>query len=175
MKQKAQIMDKASMERVITRMSHEVLEKNKGTEDLLIIGIRSRGTLLAKKIAQNISYIEKTDVPVAEIDVTNYRDDIAQKDRAKVPTLNLDLNKKKIILVDDVLYTGRTTRAAMDALMDIGRPQLIQLAVLIDRGHRELPILANYVGKNVPTSHSEIIKVNFDETDKKAGVYIFEK
>lgn len=173
MKEKAQIMDKASMERGITRISHEILEKNKGTEDLIIIGIRRRGIPLAKKIAQKILEIERVEVPVSEVDVTDYRDDIGGRKKSfEKPTV--DITGKKVVLVDDVLYTGRTIRAAMDALIDMGRPKMIQLAVLIDRGHRELPIRADYVGKNVPTSHSEIVNVNLDEIDGKTGVYILE-
>lgn len=175
MKEKAQIMDKSSMERGITRISHEILEKNKGTDDLIIIGIRRRGIPLAKKIAQKILEIEKVEVPVGEVDVTNYRDDIGERKQSiEKPIIDLDITGKKIVLVDDVLYTGRTIRAAMDALIDTGRPKMIQLAVLIDRGHRELPIRADYVGKNVPTSHSEIVNVNLDEIDGKTGVYILE-
>ncbi len=176
MKEKAQIMDKAAMERGITRISHEILERNKGTDDLIIVGIYRRGIPLAEKIAKKIMEIEHEEVPVGEIDVSSYRDDIEDRETARenMTKPDIDITGKKVVLVDDVLYTGRTIRAAMDALIDIGRPKLIQLAVLIDRGHRELPIRADYVGKNVPTSHSEIVNVNLDEVDGKTGVYILE-
>lgn len=176
MKEKAQIMDKAAMERGITRISHEILERNKGTDDLIIVGIYRRGIPLASKIAKKIMEIEHERVPVGEIDVSGYRDDIEDREmaRERMTKPDIDITGKKVVLVDDVLYTGRTIRAAMDALIDIGRPKLIQLAVLIDRGHREFPIRADYVGKNVPTSHSEIVNVNLDEVDGKTGVYILE-
>ncbi len=177
MKEKAMIMDQSAMERGITRISHEILERNKGAEDVVIIGIQRRGIPLARKIAKKILEIENVDILIGEIDITNYRDDLKERNIKSVESESMlfDVTEKKVVLVDDVLYTGRTVRAAMDAVMDIGRPKSIQLAVLIDRGHRELPIRADYVGKNVPTSRSEIVNVNFDEIDGKTGVFILEE
>jgi len=171
------IMDQKSMERGITRISHEILEKNKGATDIVIIGIHRRGIPLAKKIAQKIFEIENIQVSVGGIDITNYRDDIKEKNIKNIENdiSKLDISEKKVVLVDDVLYTGRTVRAAMDALIDMGRPKAIQLAVLIDRGHRELPIRADYVGKNLPTSKDEIVKVYLEEMDEKTGVFILEE
>ena len=170
------IMDQKSMERGITRISHEILEKNKGATDIVIIGIHRRGIPLAKKIAKKIFEIENIQVSVGGIDITNYRDDIKEKNIKNIENdiSKLDISEKKVVLVDDVLYTGRTVRAAMDALIDMGRPKAIQLAVLIDRGHRELPIRADYVGKNLPTSKEEIVKVYLEEMDEKTGVFILE-
>ncbi|MDB5053584.1 MAG: bifunctional pyr operon transcriptional regulator/uracil phosphoribosyltransferase [Bacilli bacterium] len=161
------LMDEIAMRRALTRIAHEILEKNKGVENCMLIGIRTRGIFLAQRIAQLINEIEQTPIPVGEIDVTLYRDDIAGKNSGNQVSNNqtLDVRNKKLILFDDVLYTGRTVRAAMDALMDIGRPELIQLAVLVDRGHRELPIRPDYVGKNVPTSKMEEIEVMLEEVD----------
>ena len=172
LREKAMIMDQKSMERGITRISHEILEKNKGATDIVIIGIHRRGIPLAKKIAQKIFEIENIQVSVGGIDITNYRDDIKEKN---IKNIENDISKLDIVLVDDVLYTGRTVRAAMDALIDMGRPKAIQLAVLIDRGHRELPIRADYVGKNLPTSKDEIVKVYLEEMDEKTGVFILEE
>ena len=171
------IMDQKSMERGITRISHEILEKNKGATDIVIIGIHRRGIPLAKKIAKKIFEIENIQVSVGGIDITNYRDDIKEKNIKNIENdiSKLDISEKKVVLVDDVLYTGRTVRAAMDALIDMGRPKAIQLAVLIDRGHRELPIRADYVGKNLPTSKEEIVKVYLEEMDEKTGVFILEE
>ena len=165
------------MERGITRISHEILEKNKGATDIVIIGIYRRGIPLAQKIAKKIFQIENTEVLVGGINITNYRDDIQEKNIKNIENdiSKLEVSGKKVILVDDVLYTGRTVRAAMDALIDMGRPKSIQLAVLIDRGHRELPIRADYVGKNLPTSREEIVNVYLEEIDQKTGVFILEK
>lgn len=161
------IMDENGMRRALTRISHEILEKNKGIEDLILVGIQTRGVPLALRIGEKINEIEGVQIPIGVLDITYYRDDlddhdIADREKARLP---FGVNEKKVVLVDDVLYAGRTARAAMDALMDMGRPKLIQLAVLIDRGHRELPIRADYVGKNVPTSRTEVVSVNLVETD----------
>jgi pyrimidine operon attenuation protein/uracil phosphoribosyltransferase len=174
---KAKIMDEKAMGRAITRVSHEILEKNKGVDNLALVGIRTRGVPLAGRIANKILDIEGVELPQGVLDITLYRDDLSTI--AKLPIVNgtqidFDINEKKIILIDDVLYTGRTVRAALDAIVDIGRPSAIQLMVLVDRGHRELPIRADYVGKNVPTSTKEIIKVNLSEVDGEDSVLIVE-
>lgn len=169
---KACILDETAMMRSITRLAHEIIEKNKGVEYIALVGIYSRGLPLAKMIAERIYEIEGVRVPVGSVDISLYRDDLTPlREDAKVSNTNIDfpINDKHVILVDDVIYTGRTVRAAMDALMDLGRPLTIQLAVLVDRGHRELPIRPDYVGKNVPTSKKEMIKVSvrdFDETNE---------
>jgi len=160
-------MDENGMRRALTRISHEILEKNKGIEDLILVGIQTRGVPLALRIGEKINEIEGVQIPIGVLDITYYRDDLDNHDLAdrEKASLPFGVNEKKVVLVDDVLYAGRTARAAMDALMDMGRPKLIQLAVLIDRGHRELPIRADYVGKNVPTSRTEVVSVNLVETD----------
>ena len=169
------IMNGRDIDRTLLRISHEIIEKNKGVQDLGIIGIKTRGEFLARRISENIYNIEKRSIPVGVLDITLYRDDLKQKQpnaiamKTEMPFQILD---KKILLVDDVLYTGRTIRAAMDAIVDMGRPKCIQLVVLIDRGHRELPIRADYVGKNVPTSHRELVKVKLGEIDSKNQVEI---
>lgn len=176
MKKKAEIMDRNAVTRALTRISHEIIERNKGIEDLFIIGIRRRGVSLAKTILNNISAVEGKTPEYGELDITFYRDDLTvQKNEGLREKPTFDSNDKKIVLVDDVIFTGRTVRAAIDCLMDIGRPKCIQLAVLIDRGHRELPIRADYVGKNVPTSLEEIIKVTTDEFDGNQAVTLYEK
>lgn len=171
------IMDEIGIKRALTRISHEILEKNKGIDHCILVGIRTRGIFLARRVAERIEEIEGVSIPVVELDITSYRDDIAKlrMDHETQVLSELDIRDKKIILVDDVLYTGRTIRAAMDALVDVGRPQLVQLAVLIDRGHRELPIRADYVGKNVPTSKLEQIKVLLKEHDSKDEVVILQQ
>lgn len=177
MNEKARILDEKAIQRAITRISHEIIEKNKGTENIVLVGIKTRGVPLAKKIAKKIEEIEEKAVSVGEVDITLYRDDLTEKFADPVvnsTTVDFDINGKVIVLVDDVLFTGRTVRAAMDAVMDLGRPKSIQLAVLIDRGHRELPIRADYVGKNVPTSSTELVNVSFEETDGTEYVAIFE-
>ncbi len=161
-------------------MSHEILEKNKGGEDIVLVGIKTRGVPLAKRVHDKIKQIEAIDVPLGELDITLYRDDLEKattdnEPEIKSATIDVELTGKNVILIDDVLYTGRTVRAAMDAVMDIGRPSRIQLGVLVDRGHRELPIRADYVGKNIPTSDKEIIVVQLDETDEAEHVSIYEK
>nr|AYQ75482.1 bifunctional pyr operon transcriptional regulator/uracil phosphoribosyltransferase PyrR [Cohnella candidum] len=173
------IMDESAIRRALTRIAHEMVEKNKGIEGCVLVGIRTRGIYLAKRMAERILEIEGVPVAVGELDITRYRDDRPQdtssgqvasaEDGAKLPFSTKD---KRIILFDDVLYTGRTIRAALDALMDSGRPQSIQLAVLVDRGHRELPIRPDYVGKNVPTSRHEQIRVSLQEIDGDDNVQI---
>ncbi|WP_339227625.1 bifunctional pyr operon transcriptional regulator/uracil phosphoribosyltransferase PyrR [Oceanobacillus sp. FSL K6-2867] len=180
MKKKTEILDTAAINRALTRMSHEILEKNKGGEDIVLVGIKTRGVPLAKRVHDKIKQIEAIEVPLGELDITLYRDDLEKttadnEPEIKSATIDVELTGKNVILIDDVLYTGRTVRAAMDAVMDIGRPSRIQLGVLVDRGHRELPIRADYVGKNIPTSDKEIIVVQLDETDEAEHVSIFEK
>jgi len=155
------------LRRALARMAHEILERNRGAEDLVIVGIHTRGVHLAHRIAANLAEFENVEVPVATLDVSLYRDDIRDRGRLELrPTdIPMGIQGKRVILVDDVLYTGRTVRAAMDALVDFGRPQQVQLAILLDRGHRELPIRADYVGQNLPTSIHERVKVRLMETD----------
>ena len=176
MKLKALILDKKAMDRTLTRISHEIIEKNKGTEGIMLIGIKRRGYPLAKRIAENIYKIEGMKLKVEDVDISLYRDDLTSP--AGQPILKgsnlIDVENKKVILVDDVIYTGRTARAAIDAIIHSGRPKLIQLAVLVDRGHRELPIRADYVGKNIPTSRNEMISVEIAEIDKNDSVKIYE-
>jgi pyrimidine operon attenuation protein/uracil phosphoribosyltransferase len=169
------ILDGEGVKRALTRIAHEILERNKGLSDIVLIGIRSGGAFLAEGIAQQISAIEGDAVPVGAVDITLYRDDVSGQlphhpvGRTDIP---FSLEGKKVILVDDVLFTGRTIRAAMDALMDHGRPQCIQLAVLIDRGHRELPIRADFVGRNVPTSLKENVQVLFNDKKQPTEVVL---
>ena len=159
------ILDPAGINRALTRITHEILEKNKGTADLALVGIRSGGDHLARHLRDRIAQIEGEEVPLGAVDVTMYRDDLGSRGSLPIGKTDIPfpLDDRRIILVDDVLFTGRTIRAAMDALIDLGRPRNIQLAVLIDRGHRELPIRPDYVGRNVPTSREEKIQVDFDE------------
>ncbi|CAG7605371.1 Bifunctional protein PyrR [Paenibacillus solanacearum] len=174
------LMDETAIRRALTRIAHEILERNKGFENCMLIGIRTRGIYLANRVAERIQDIEGVPAPVGEIDITKYRDDRSAEaalagsgeEAAGLLEDRLQVQNKKLILFDDVLYTGRTVRAAMDALMDLGRPQMIQLAVLIDRGHRELPIRPDYVGKNIPTSRLESIEVQLDEVDGTDQVII---
>lgn len=175
MAEKTEVMDALSLNRSIKRISHEILEKNKGTENLVLVGIKRRGVPIANYIKDNIKLIENVDVPVCTLDITFYRDDLTKENeepKLKEFDLGYDINGKTIILVDDVIYTGRTARAAMDALLDNARPNYIQLAVIIDRGHRELPIRPDFVGKNVPTSKEEHINVCVKEIDGLEGVYL---
>ncbi len=165
---KTQLMDSAAIDRALTRIAHEILERNKGLDQICLIGIQRRGVPLALRIAEKIAAIEGQHVPVGILDITFYRDDLSLLSEHPVingTSMPFAIQDQKVILVDDVLYTGRTTRAAIEALFDVGRPQSIQLAILIDRGHRELPIRADYIGKNVPTSRSEIIHVHLSEVD----------
>jgi len=176
--ERTELMDKKSMNRALIRISHEIIEKNRGIDNLVIIGIQRRGVPLANMIADNIFKIEGKRPPVGILDITFYRDDLSLLNEHPIVNdteIDFSINNKKIILVDDVLYTGRTVRAAIDALMDDGRPALVQLAIFIDRGHRELPIRADYVGKNVPTSKKEFIEVKVFDIDKTDGVYICRK
>lgn len=177
MKVKAKLIDEKGLDRTITRLAHEILERNKGTENLVLVGIRTRGAPLAQRIADKIRQIEGIDVPLGTLDITLYRDDFRRRLRQPVvqtTDIPFDLDDKNVVLVDDVLYTGRTTRAALDALMDFGRPSRIQLAVLVDRGHRELPIKADFVGKNVPTSIGEEVRVHLKEVDGEDAVLLVE-
>jgi pyrimidine operon attenuation protein / uracil phosphoribosyltransferase len=170
-----QIMTAEEIRRAATRISHEIVEKQAGTEGLALIGIQRRGVPLARRIAAAIREHEGAEIPVGALDITFYRDDlsmVAQQPVVKGTDLPFDLNGRTVVLVDDVLYTGRTIRAAMDALVDFGRPQAIRLAVLVDRGHRELPIRADHVGKNVPTSREEVVRVHLEEIDEEDGVDI---
>lgn len=161
------IMSGDDIRRALTRMSHEIIERNAGVQDVVLVGIRTRGVPLARRIAANLQRFEGTAVPCGELDITMYRDDLARRAmRPPEPTsVPVDVDDRRVVLVDDVLYTGRTVRAAMDALMDFGRPRSIQLLVLVDRGHRELPIRPDYVGKNVPTARHEMIDVCLQEVD----------
>ena len=178
MKEKAKILDKDTVGRSLMRIAHEILEKNKGTKELCLVGIRKRGAYLAKRLAEGIKKIDQESVAVGILDITLYRDDltlIANQPVVHKTEIDFDISDKNIVLVDDVLYTGRTIRAALDALMDLGRPKSIQLAVLVDRGHRELPIRADYVGKNIPTSKNETIEVRLEEADGCDEVVIVDK
>ncbi len=165
---KSVIMDEAAIRRALTRIAHEIIERNKGVEDLIIVGIKTRGIYLAQRLVERIEMIENVKVPVGELDITFYRDDLQHKSEDAVlqgSKLPDQITGKTVILVDDVLYTGRTVRAALDALIDNGRPRMIQLAVLVDRGHRELPIRPDFVGKNLPTARTEIVDVQLAEVD----------
>lgn len=178
MREKAQILDKDTLNRALMRMAHEILEKNKGTTGLCLLGIRTRGAYIAKRLAGCIERIEAERIPVGILDITLYRDDLTLITTQPVvhkTEIDFDIQDKNIVLVDDVLYTGRTVRAALDALMDLGRPKSIQLAVLIDRGHRELPIRADYAGKNIPTAQNETVEVRLNEVDNKDEVVIVQK
>lgn len=177
MKLKAEVLDEKAMDRTITRVAHEIIEKNKGTEDIILIGIKRRGFPIAERICALIEKIEGVKIPVGTVDITHYRDDVLvvnDKPIIKNDFLELGIKDKKVILVDDVLFTGRTVRAAMDAIIDHGRPKTIQLAVMVDRGHRELPIRADFVGKNIPTSRDELISVQVTEVDGIDSVKIYE-
>ncbi|PKQ21370.1 MAG: bifunctional pyr operon transcriptional regulator/uracil phosphoribosyltransferase PyrR [Actinobacteria bacterium HGW-Actinobacteria-6] len=171
---KAEVMDAAAIDRSLTRIAHEVLEANRGAENLALVGIVTRGSVVAERLADRIHEIEDAEVPVGMLDISFYRDDLATRMNPEVHRSDIpfDVEGKDVVLVDDVLYTGRTIRAALDALMDYGRPCSVQLAVLVDRGHRELPVRADYVGKNVPTSRKERVKVMLAETDGEEGVFI---
>ncbi|MCY3720710.1 bifunctional pyr operon transcriptional regulator/uracil phosphoribosyltransferase PyrR [Candidatus Poribacteria bacterium] len=179
MREKAQVMNTEEIRRALLRIAHEILEHNhKHIDDLVLVGVKSRGDILAHRIAENLERIENIDVDVGAIDVTLYRDDINLYEtqiQVNSTELPFDITGKWVILVDEVLYTGRTVRAAMDALMDFGRPAAIQLATLIDRGHRELPIASDYVGKNVPTSRKEFVRVQLAEESDVDSAVIYEK
>jgi len=174
-KEKAQILDKEGIRRSLTRIAHEIIERNKGTDNLTLVGIRRRGVPLAERLAERIKDIEGRLVPVGTLDITLYRDDLttlAYQPLVRSTEILFSVSGKTVVLVDDVIFTGRTIRAALDALIDLGRPRVIQLAVLIDRGHRELPIRADYVGKNVPTSGKEEVSVRLAEIDGEERVLI---
>ncbi len=177
MPQITELLDGPSLNRALTRIAHEIIERNKGIDECILVGIKTRGAFLARRLAERIEKIEGKPIRTGELDITLYRDDLSTKQEnseALVQQVDIDyqIEGQKIVLVDDVLYTGRTVRAALDAVMDLGRPSQIQLAVLVDRGHRELPIRADYVGKNIPTSSSERIVVNLVETDGEDTVTI---
>lgn len=173
---KASLMNSQDMERALTRIAHEIVERNKGADNLALVGVHTRGVPIAEFIAAKIAEFETVAVPVGKLDITLYRDDlteIALQPVVKRTEVSFDVHGMRIVLVDDVLYTGRTARAALDALIDMGRPAVIQYAVLVDRGHRELPIRADYVGKNVPTSNAEVIKVKLESIDGQEGVDLY--
>lgn len=173
---KTELMDAQAMDRAIRRIAHEILERNKGAHDLVLVGIHTRGVPLAARIARHIQRVEDADVPCGSLDITLYRDDlkeIADQPLVKGTSIPVDIAGKVVVLVDDVLYTGRTVRAALDALVDLGRPKAVQLVALVDRGHRELPIKADYVGKNVPTSVREVVGVHLAEVDGEDKVVLY--
>ncbi len=173
-KAKARIMDEATMRRSINRITFEIIERNQGVSNLVLVGIRRRGIVLANRIAEKIKELESEAVPVIDLDVTPYRDDVADNAGRVKPKFCQEITGKRVVIVDDVLYTGRTVRAAIDAVMNSGRPECIQLAVMVDRGHRELPIRPDYIGKNLPTSKNEIVHVLVKEFDDVEGVLIDE-
>ncbi len=180
MAEKAMVLDEQAIRRALTRIAHEIIERNKGIDDCVLVGIRTRGIYIARRLAERIEQIEGNPVPVGELDITLYRDDLTVKTDDQEPHINgsdipVSIKDKKVILIDDVLYTGRTVRSAMDALVDIGRPAAIQLAVLVDRGHRELPIRADFVGKNIPTSGAEKVVVELSEVDERDCVSIHDR
>lgn len=178
MKFKAKIMSSEDIDRALIRLSHQIIEKNNGVNNLCLIGIKTRGVPLAERIAANIKRIENVDVEVGQLDITLYRDDLSKVNIDPIvnsTNIPFSIEKKIVVLVDDVIFTGRTARAALDALMSLGRPAKIQLCELIDRGHSELPIKANYVGKNIPTSLSEVVMVQLAEIDGVSSVVINEK
>ncbi|MGD8782397.1 MAG: bifunctional pyr operon transcriptional regulator/uracil phosphoribosyltransferase PyrR [Ignavibacteria bacterium] len=174
---KATIIDEEGMGRTITRLSHEILEKNKGSKNLVILGMRTRGEFLAQRIHKKIMEIENKEIPLGVLDITLYRDDFRTRlKQPEVSTTNItfDITEKNVVLIDDVLYTGRTIRAALDAVMDIGRPSTVRFCALVDRGHRELPVKADFIGKNIPTSINEEVKVKMKEVDGEDAVYLVE-
>jgi pyrimidine operon attenuation protein / uracil phosphoribosyltransferase len=180
MEQQTVLLDEQAIRRAMTRIAHEIIERNKGIEDCILVGIKTRGIYLANRLAEKIEQIEGSTITVGEVDITLYRDDLTEKTADRDPLIKgtsiaESLTNKKVILIDDVLYTGRTVRAAMDALMDLGRPSQIQLAVLVDRGHRELPIRPDFIGKNIPTSKSEVVTVELSEVDKLDQVILKRK
>ncbi len=177
MKIKAKLIDEKGIARTITRLSHEIIERNKGTDNLVLLGMRTRGEFIARRIQKEIKRIENVDVPFGVLDVTLYRDDFRRRIKqpeVSVTNITIDISEKDVILIDDVLYTGRTARAALDAIMDLGRPKTVQLCVLIDRGHRELPIKADFVGKNIPTSINEEVKVKLKEIDDQDAIFLID-
>jgi pyrimidine operon attenuation protein/uracil phosphoribosyltransferase len=178
LREKSQVLSASEIERTLVRLAHEIVEKNNGVPNLALVGIKRRGVPLAQRLAKILGRIEKTEVPVGTLDITFYRDDlstIGHRPEVKPAEMEIDIQDKDIMLVDDVLYTGRTTRAALDALFDHGRPRRIQLCVLIDRGHRELPIEAAFIGRKIPTTDSEIVEVKLQETDDAEKVLLMER
>lgn len=178
LKEKSRLMDAQMIKRTLMRISHEILERNKGTAEIVVVGIRSRGAYLASRIVKMIKEIDGNEIPLGILDITLYRDDLTMIDTCPVvhsTKIDFDINDKIVVLVDDVLFTGRTIRCALDELIDLGRPRNIQLAVLVDRGHRELPIRADYVGKNVPTTLDESVEVRLKEVDDKEEVILLSK
>ena len=178
MKIKAKLIDEEGLGRTITRLAHEIIEKNKGAENLALVGIRTRGAPLAQRLTRQIEQIEGQKVKLGTLDATLYRDDVLAKLKKpviKITDISFNIDQMNIVLVDDVLYTGRTVRAALDALMDLGRPERIQLVILVDRGHREMPIKADFVGKNVPTSIGEAVRVRLKEVDGEDAIYLVEE
>lgn len=178
MKIKSKIMDEVAITRAMARITHEIIEKNNGAENIILLGVKRRGVPLSKILAENIEKFENIKVPVGYLDITRHRDDLTEADKETLAGechFPCDITDKTVIIVDDVLYTGRTARAAIESVFGFGRPKALQLAVLVDRGHRELPIRADYVCKNVPTSQSEKVLVKVDEFDNEIGVYIAEK
>ena len=177
MHQKAQIMDENAMKRALMRLSHEIVEKNKGAANLVFVGIRRRGEPIAERVRENVAVIEGIRVPCGSIDIKFYRDDlstVAESPEIRRASLPFDVNGRDVVLFDDVLFTGRTARAAIEAVFSCGRPKTIQLAILVDRGHRELPIRADFVGKNLPTSRSELVEVRLPEYDAETGVFLMD-
>ena len=173
-----EIIDASGMKRALVRMTYEIIERNKGVNDLVIVGIKTRGLFLANQLAANFKRIENVDVPVGALDVSDYRDDLSKQEKKNLihnQQLDFDITDKKVVLVDDVLFTGRTIRAALDALMDQGRPATISLAVLVDRGHRELPVRPDFIGKNIPTAMNERIKVSMTEVDDQDSINLVTK
>ena len=173
-----EIIDASGMKRALVRMTYEIIERNKGVNDLVIVGIKTRGLFLANRLAANFKRIENVDVPVGALDVSDYRDDLSKQEKKNLihnQQLDFDITDKKVVLVDDVLFTGRTIRAALDALMDQGRPATISLAVLVDRGHRELPVRPHFIGKNIPTAMNERIKVSMTEVDDQDSINLVTK
>lgn len=172
---KARVMEAADVRRATTRVAHEIVERNRGAQDLVLVGVRTGGALWAGRLAREIERVEGTVAPTGELDITLYRDDLAQRGPLPVARTDVpDVTGKVVVLVDDVFFTGRTVRAALDAITDLGRPRAVQLAVLIDRGHRELPMRADFVGRNLPTSFREDVRVMFEETDGADAVEIHE-
>jgi pyrimidine operon attenuation protein/uracil phosphoribosyltransferase len=177
MMMKTKVLDADGLRRTVNRLSHELVEKNKGVQDVVLVGIRTRGEYLAHRVAKKLEEIENMKVQVGVLDITLYRDDLRgrlDQPQLKSSEILFDIRGKVIVLIDDVLFTGRTIRSALNALMDLGRPAMIQLLVLVDRGHRELPIKADFVGKNVPTAHGQEVKVEMTEADEEDAVYLIE-
>jgi len=177
LREKAQVLDDAALDRALTRIAHEILERNGGAEDLAFVGLRTRGVTLAQRLATKLATIDGTTVPVGTLDITLYRDDLDMRGAPVVRGTDIpfSIKNKTVVLVDDVLFTGRTIRAALDALIDLGRPNMIQLAILVDRGHRELPIRPDYVGKNLPTARGEHVQVQLLEVDEVDRVVLLDE